>query len=162
MDRDCPEFEGNREKFDTWFTEKERRTWEAHLARCPACRNQWAAEEALDGLFSEAAPPGLSEQFNQNLRQRIAAEPKTRHRWLILVMQVYWLAASLVSAVILFKMEGIKAEEGVMVGMFLLLCFTGPILLLGFRLRFGLFDLIFSTMAPLERPAEPYRNGFPS
>ena len=154
MVRECPEFERHRGKLDTRFTEGERRAWEAHLAGCPACRDQWAAEEALGDLFSRAAPPELSSRFDENLRRRIATEPKKR--WALLVMQGYWLAASLISAFILFNMEGIQARPGPGVMMLLTLCFAGPILLLGRRLRFGLFDLILRTMAA---PEKPYRNG---
>jgi hypothetical protein len=159
MDKACPEFERRRNKLGTWLTEGERRAWEAHLARCPACCDQMAAEEALEDLFSKAAPPELSSRFNENLRQRIAAESRVRNRWPFLVMQGYWLAASLISAVILLNMASLNARGGLLVGMCLLLFFAGPILLLGRRLRFGLFDLILSTMDSPEKSAQSYRNG---
>ena len=73
-------------------------------------------------------------------------------------MQSYWLAASLITAVIFYTMEGIYAQGGFTIVIFLLLCFTGPILLLGRKLRFGLFDLILSTMDHLEQPAESHRD----
>jgi len=159
MDRKCSEFERHRDKLDTWFTKEERRAWEAHLAHCPACRDQWAAEEALDSLFSEAAPPILSSRFNENLHQRIAVEPKARNRWPLLVMQGYWLAASLIIAFIFLNMEGVHTWEGFTMVIFLLFCFVSPIFLLGRKLGFGLFDLILSTMEPPEKPSKSFQNG---
>ncbi len=154
MDRACSEFERHHQRSHTRFFARERRAWEEHLSHCPACRGQRAAEEALDNLFSEVAPPGLSSRFKKNLRHRIAAEPGAQNRWSLLVMRGYWLTASLTSAVILLNMEGSYARMGFAVMMFLLLCFLGPILLLGRRLRFGLFDLILSTMDSLDKPAD--------
>jgi predicted anti-sigma-YlaC factor YlaD len=150
MDKECPEFERLRKGLGDW---------EVHLAQCPSCRDQWAAEEALENLFSEVAPPELSSRFNENLRHRIAKVAEARIRWPLFVMQGYWLAAALISAIILLNMEGLLAGGGLMVMGLILLCFAGPVFLLGRRLGFGLFDLILATLDPRDKPAESYRNG---
>ncbi|MQL52538.1 DUF4349 domain-containing protein [Desulfofundulus thermobenzoicus] len=58
---------------------------EAHLCRCPACRNQWedlkAAMDMLRDLPDIAPPANFSEQLKQKLKRRNLFSPSRTARW---------------------------------------------------------------------------------
>ncbi len=75
---------------------------ERHASRCARCREQLNAERELRQLFEGVARPGLSLHFSRELRERLRAERRRQRRqgWRLCVMQAYWIAASLASAVV--------------------------------------------------------------
>lgn len=152
MDKTCNVFKDFRRKSDRGCTEGERREFEEHLVNCPDCRDQWTSQEALQSLFSNVKPTGLSPSFNEKLHRRISEERRMwSHRPLL--MQAYWLAACLVSVFIFLDRLGKNTDAGAMV-MLLLGCFAVPTLLLSRTLRFNFIDLILTTMNHPEKRAE--------
>ena len=154
MDEKCDVFEDFRRKRERGCTQAERRDFDEHLVRCPACRDQWASEKALGALFSETTPPGLSPSFNEKLHLRMGKEREKRSLRPLL-MQAYWITACLISAIIFLNTTGKNTDIGAAV-MLLLLCFAVPTLLLGRMLRFNLFDLILSTMNHTEKRVDSF------
>jgi hypothetical protein len=159
MDKICPEFDRYKTKLEVWVTDEERRAFRKHLERCPDCKEQWTAEVALGELFGESTQPVLSDRFQENLRRRIALEAGSSGRFTRLAMRGYWLATALVSVLILISMGSPDTHANFGLILFLVGCFLFPILLLGRRLRFSLFDLILTTMDPFYEPVGSYRNG---
>ncbi len=151
MDKACGVFEDYQEKIRGGCAEGERRDFEEHLENCPACRDQWASEKALENLFSGTTPPGLSPAFSAKLHKRIGEEHENRSLR-PLVMQAYWLAVCLISVAIVLNMSDKNMEGGAAVPA-VLVFFAAPTLLLGRMLGFNLFDLILDTMNRSGRPA---------
>ena len=123
-----------------------------HAARCPACREQMESERELRRLFHGIPRPGPSLHFNRVLRERLRAERERqrRGRWRLLVMQGYWVAASLASAAVLIlirwpgdPLPAIGAA-GAAIGMVLI-----PAALLLLSLRIGPVRLLIGTMRAL-------------
>lgn len=141
MDDICGAFEDFRRKRERGCPERE---FEEHLARCPDCRDQWAADGALTNLFSSSRPPGLSPSFNEELLERISEERPLGP----LFMKAYWLAACLASVALFLGTIGAGLEHGAAV---LLLCLAVPTLILGRMLRLNPFDVILCSMNRTER-----------
>jgi hypothetical protein len=144
MDEMCNAFEDFRRKREQGCTERERRGFEEHLASCPACRDQWAADGALLDLFSASRPPGLSPSFNKELIERIRDERPFGS----FIMKTYWLVAGLASVALFLGTVGTGLEQGAAV---LLLCLALPTLWLGYLFRLNLLDVISSSMNRTER-----------
>ncbi len=144
MDEICESFDRFRTSRHGGCTEGERRHFEEHLANCPACHEQWTVDRILGNLFSEIPQPVLSPAFDGELRRRLSEGRRMRHGGPFL-MQVYWLAACVVSLLI-FVFSGEQYTRSGTTLLLLLLCFVVPTLLLGKVFRFSLFDLILSTM----------------
>jgi len=54
--------------------------WQAHLAQCEACRQEWAALAQVDGLLRAAVPPPmLAQDFTARTIERIAHKNKLRY-----------------------------------------------------------------------------------
>ncbi len=54
--------------------------WQAHLAQCEACRQEWAAMAQVDVLLRTAAsPPMLAVDFTARTVERITHKQKLRH-----------------------------------------------------------------------------------
>lgn len=127
-----------------------------HAARCPDCRGQLEAEEALRDLFRATSRPGLSPRFDRVLRQRLREERERLHRrrWRLLVMQGYWAAASaacvLVVARIRWPSELPPTSVACIVGAVAGLALLAPLVLLR-SLRIGPLDLIVKTMGAFRR-----------
>lgn len=152
MDEICERFDYFLTGNHRGCTDEERRDFEEHLARCPACHEQWTADGALGNIFSEIPRPLLSPAFDEELRRRLSERRRTRFGRPFL-MQVYWLAACVLSLLI-FSYSGDRYTHNSTALLLLLLCFVVPTLLLGRVFRFSLFDLILSTMNRPEKRVE--------
>jgi len=127
-----------------------------HAARCSGCREQLATDRDLRELFQGMARPGPSLYFNWVLRERLHAERQLqrRYRWRRLVMQGYWVAASMASAIVIMLIRWpnewpsvtVMCSFGALFGMALL---TPLILFLS--LRIDPINLIFTTMDVFRR-----------
>jgi hypothetical protein len=86
---------------------QEQADWQAHLERCPDCREQLAMHEALIHTYMEAPVPQLSDNlcgfvFAEIAKESTVQPAKNSARiW----MPIYWIAAGLMSLFILWKME---------------------------------------------------------
>ncbi|MBU0753971.1 MAG: hypothetical protein KJ645_02450 [Planctomycetes bacterium] len=157
MDEICNRFEQFQGKRGKGVHEKDRRDFEEHLVRCQDCRDQWPSDNALLELFSKTEPPALPSRFNAELARRLSNEgAKISYRPLI--MQVYWLAACLITAIILHKTLSINSHHGIWM-MYMVLCFAAPTLLLAITLRLNVLDLILDTMHPPEKRINSFQNG---
>jgi len=127
---------------------------EEHAARCPECRLQLAADRELRHAFQRLAQPALSPRFNKDLRLRLRAERE--HRRLLrrsrLMMQGYWLAASVASVLVLLLTRWPTAAPSALtlgsVGAILAVALLTLAILLRL-LRTDFLDLILGTMKVL-------------
>ena len=127
-----------------------------HAARCSRCREQLASDRDLRGLFQRIARPGPSLHFNLVLRERLHAEGQRqrRCRWRRLVMQGYWIAAGVASAIVIMVIRwpgelpsaAVMCSFGALFGMALI----APLILF-LSLRVGPISLILNTMDAFRR-----------
>jgi anti-sigma factor RsiW len=83
---------------DDHLTGEERELWEAHLAHCRRCQEEWAALSQVDAFLRQApAPPPLQPSFTQTTVAR-AAQQQRKQRWLSILGGV--LIVGLVSALV--------------------------------------------------------------
>ena len=131
-------------------------TLERHAAECPSCRQQLAAHRELRRTFRALAQPSLSPRFNRQLAALLDAETRRHsgHRQRLLLMQAYWLAASVASVCILLWTRWPTAAPSALVVSVLVTILAGSLLTLVIllrSLRTGLLDLILGTMHLLRR-----------
>jgi len=77
-----------------------------HLASCPHCQRQRAADRAVREAFGGVPEPQLSPFFDRRLGLRLAEE-RRRRRWLRRsrwALQLYWLSAAAAAAIILARL----------------------------------------------------------
>lgn len=127
-----------------------------HAAECSSCREQLATDRDLRELFQGIARPDPSLHFNRVLRERLHAERQLqrRSRWRLLVMQGYWIAASVASAIVIMLIRwpgelppaAVMCSFGALFGMALL-----ATLILFRSLRIGPINLILNTMDAFRR-----------
>lgn len=156
MSSSCPEFDRLLDSPSTFAA----RRLEEHIAHCPSCREQQAADDELRALFDGVSPPHLSPEFGSSLRRRLAAELPARTRRRCLVMRAYWLTVAAISVLLLVQFAGPQLRDSAAwrVGFLVLTtCLFLPTLLLGRPLGLGFFDLIARTVDPAhdERKALP-------
>jgi|GEM_PF-2474881 len=164
MSKPCRESHNSPKRIVAGATEAEKAAWQEHLARCPGCREQWAADVELRALYQDAETPRLSDRFQQSLRQRIAVDNRIRSRRRLPIMRAYWLAAAVASVLVLTTLDlpGLFGTGTWIAGLLVpVFCLLAPLLLLGLRLPTGLYDLILYTMAapgesPEQLPAGPF------
>jgi anti-sigma factor RsiW len=129
---------------------------DAHAAGCPSCRRQLIAHRELRHAFQGLAQPSLSPHFDRELRRRLETERKRdrAHRWRLLLMQGYWMAASVACLCILWltrwPAETPSALAVGALGMIFAMVLVTLVLLLR-SLRTGFLDVIFGTMSLLRR-----------
>jgi len=91
---------------------RERADVEAHLAHCPACRDELAGLAALPGLMSRltteevlAGPPPVDDALLERLLASAARDRKVarQHRWLAAVAAVFVLLAGSVGGVTAYR-----------------------------------------------------------
>lgn len=127
-----------------------------HAARCCSCSEQLAADRELRQLFEGITRPGPSLDFNRALRDRIHMERqlRLRCRWRLLVMQGYWLAAGLASALVITLIRwpsGVPSVPAICsVGAVFGAALIAPLVLL-LSLRTGPLRLILNTMVAFKR-----------
>lgn len=130
-----------------------------HLALCPHCAAERQAHEALVGAFREVARPALSPHFHRRLMARVENERRrnriTRRR--VVVMRVYWSAATVVCAAVLANLSFTpltSVQQGAMLAAVAALLL--PIATLLFVIRIDPFELILQTLAGVseKRPSE--------
>ena len=127
-----------------------------HAAGCSRCREQLETDRDLRQLFQGIARPGPSLHFNRVLRKRLHTERQLqrRYRWRLFVMQGYWAAASVASAIVIMLIRWpselpsvtVMCSFGALFGMALLT----PLILLR-SLRIGPINLILNTMDAFRR-----------
>lgn len=83
---------------DDHLTSEERVVWEAHLAQCQRCQEEWAAMTQVDAVLRQApAPPPLPPAFTQATVARAMRRRRTQ-RWLSILGGL--LIVGLVSALV--------------------------------------------------------------
>ena len=130
--------------------------FQRHVAGCPQCQEQLLVDSELRQLFRGIPRPAPSPHFNQVLRERLHAEEERQHRRRrrLVVMYVYWIAASVASALVLVLVRWpselpstpVVCSFGVVFGMALL----APLILL-LSLRIAPRNLILSTVDAFRR-----------
>lgn len=127
-----------------------------HTAQCSSCREQLVTDRELRQLFQGIACPGPSPHFNRVLRKRLRTERELqrRSRWRLFVMQGYWVAASVASAIVMMLIRWpselpsvpVICSFGAVFGIALL-----PPLILFLSLRIGTMNLLLKTMDAFRR-----------
>jgi len=128
----------------------------AHAERCPDCREQSEADRELRRLFQSAPRPGPALHFNRVLRSRLRAERERqrRRRWRLLVMQGYWVAASVACVIVLtltrWPMQMPSPQVTCSIGGAFAIALLTPLTLL-MSLGIGPLRLILETMEAFRR-----------
>ena len=123
----------------------------AHTTPCPRCRGQLEADRELRQLFRSIAPTGPSLYFNRVLRSRLRAERQRlrRRRWRLLLMQGYWVAASVAGVIVMTLTRWPEAMPSLQVaftiGVTFAIALLTPLILLR-SLSIGPLGLIIKTM----------------
>jgi hypothetical protein len=114
------------------------------------CPGQRKIDSDLRILSRASVRPGLSLQFNHRLRARLAAEKQNQResRRRLLVMQIYWLVATVASVAVVLLIRWPDtlppAPAVYAVGALLIAILICPLLLL-LHHRIGLMELVIST-----------------
>lgn len=80
MTTPCPGHDELLELLDGEVTENRARELREHLAACPACGEEWRAQEALIARLAAPVPGAPSEAAVQAVMRRISAEPSVPHQ----------------------------------------------------------------------------------
>ena len=124
--------------------------WREHAGSCAQCADQLLAHQSLEHALGQSPPPRLGPEFDTAVRLGVIQKGTMgalgrRHR---AVMLAYWMFAAICSLVILARLPisslaGSTVRLAVLIGVGVVLSI--PLVVLGWRRRVSLSDLVIST-----------------